>query len=62
MKSLVTATITTAASALSLAYDHALGWALFALFAVLVVTAVFSSRFKKDAQDVLCILLGRPRD
>ena len=63
MKALVKATIT-AVSALNLADGHALGWALVALvalFAVVVVTAVFSSQFKTDAQDVLRILLGRPR-
>lgn len=63
MKSRVAATITTV-SALSLA-DRALGWVLFiagaVLIFVLVVLAVFSSRFKDDAQEVLCILLGRPR-
>jgi hypothetical protein len=63
MKSLVKATIAAAVSALSLADGHALGWALVALvalFAVVVVTAVFSSRFKTDAQEVLRLLLGRP--
>jgi hypothetical protein len=43
--------------------DRALAWALFALIAVLVVTAVFSSseRLMDAAQEVLRILLGRPR-
>ena len=43
--------------------DRALVWALFALIAVLVVTAVFSpsKRLMDAAQEVLRILLGRPR-
>ena len=43
--------------------DRALAWALFALIAVLVVTAVFSpsERLMGSAQEVLRILLGRPR-
>jgi hypothetical protein len=63
MKSRVAATITTV-GALSVA-DQALGWVLLiagvVLIFVVVVPAVYSSRFKKDAQEVLCILLGRPR-
>ena len=62
MKSRVVATITTV-SALSLA-DRALGWVLLIAGVVLifvVVTPVYWPRFRKDAQEVLCILLGRPR-
>jgi len=62
MKSRVAATITTV-SALSLA-DRALGWVLLIAGVVLifvVVTAVYWPRFRKDAQEVLRILLGRPR-
>jgi hypothetical protein len=63
MKSGVVATITTV-SALSLA-DRALGWVLLIAGVVLifglVVLAVFPSRFQKDAHEVLCILLDRPR-
>jgi len=43
--------------------DRALAWALFALIAVLVVTAVFSpsKRLMDAAKEVLRILFGRPR-
>jgi hypothetical protein len=62
MKSLVA--IITAIGALSLA-DRALGWSLLiagvALIFGLVVLAVFPSQLKDDAQEVLRILLGRPR-
>jgi cell division septation protein DedD len=69
MKSRVVATVT-AASAMILSAHSALLWALvlagaiaLVLIAVVVVPAVHSAKAskKKAAQEVLCILLGRPR-